>query len=240
MRRFLIAPAILALAGCSLMAETNDEWANGKPIAAGNTVIAAFKALEAAGPDNIKFVTGEGYSISATGDPDTLKKLRYRIENNVLMIGRKGSFWNMGGSNEAAMITVTSPAINGISLAGSGDITADNLTGDNVEIELAGSGDIIVAAVTARKIESALAGSGDITLSGKVESGEYDVAGSGSIEASKLAHADAKVSIAGSGNVNLTASGKVEADIVGSGDVNVTGGAKCTVSKIGSGDANCG
>jgi Putative auto-transporter adhesin, head GIN domain len=240
MRKTLILLPMLALAGCNVLAESsNKEWSNAKAIPANDTVIAAFQSLEAAGPDNVKFVTGEGYRISATGDAKILEKLRYRLENGVLMVGRKGSSWQMGSSDSAATITITAPSINGLSLAGSGDINADNLQGDAVKLELAGSGNINVAAVTAKRIKSELAGSGDIVLAGKVENGEYEIAGSGTINAIKLAHADAKVSIAGSGDVSLTATGNVAADIVGSGDVNVTGGAKCTVSKTGSGSLNC-
>jgi Putative auto-transporter adhesin, head GIN domain len=241
MHKALFLLPMLALAGCNILADSsNNGWNNATAIPTSDTITAAFQSIEAAGPDNVKFVTGDGYHISATGDAKTLEKLRYRIENGVLTVGRKGSSWQMGKSDPAATITVTAPSINGLSLAGSGDVSADNLQGEAVKLELAGSGNITVNTVTAKRIKSELAGSGDIVLAGKVESGDHEIAGSGNINASKLAHTDAKVSIAGSGNVDLTATGKVAADIVGSGDVNVVGGAKCTVSKTGSGTLNCG
>jgi hypothetical protein len=241
MRNLFVAIPALALAGCNIMATASDkEWNDATPITTGNNVVAAFQSLQAAGPDTVNFVTGDGYSIAVSGDPETLKKLRYRLKNGQLMIGREGQKWQMGGTEKVATVTITAPSLSALSLSGSGDVTADNLRGDAVKVELVGSGDIAINAVTANSIKTELAGSGDIVLAGKVASGRHEIAGSGNLNATKLAHSDANVSIVGSGSANLTASGRVKADIVGSGDVTVSGGAKCTVSKVGSGDLNCG
>ena len=124
-------------------------------------------------------------------------------------------------------------------LVGSGNFTADALTGDKIALELAGSGNVNIAAVTGKSLEGGIAGSGSIRVAGKVERSKYDVAGSGNIDATKLASTDADVSIAGSGDITLMATGKVSADIAGSGDVTVTGGAKCSSSIGGSGKVNC-
>jgi hypothetical protein len=239
MRQILLLAPVLALAGCSLIAAEGNEWKDAKAIAAGDNVIAAFQKLEVAGSDDVTFVTGEGFHIQATGDADTLKKLRYRVENGVLMIGREGENWQWNSSDKGAKITVTAPLLSSVSLAGSGDLTADQLQGDDVKIELAGSGNVTIKAVTAKTISGEIAGSGNVDLAGKVASGDYEIAGSGDINAKNLAHSDAKVSIAGSGDIALTATGTVNADIAGSGSVDVMGGAKCTSSTTGSGKLNC-
>jgi Putative auto-transporter adhesin, head GIN domain len=244
MRKILIlAPIlspILVLAGCNVIASSNDsEWRNAKNIAADDTVIASFQSMEVAGPDDVRFVIGDGFHIRATGDAETLKKLRYRIEDGILMIGRDKSGWKWNSSDNGAQITVTAPSLSAISLAGSGDISAERLQADAVKVELAGSGNVTVKDVVAKTVKSEIAGSGDVELSGKVVSAEYEIAGSGNINAKNMAHADAKVAIVGSGDVTLTATGNVEANIAGSGSVNVTGGAKCKSSTTGSGEMNC-
>ncbi len=240
MRQTLILVPILALAGCNILTASSDsEWRDAKPIAAGDNVIAAFQEMEVAGSDDVKFVTGEGFHIQATGDAETLKKLRYRIENGKLAIGRLESNWSWNSSDKGAQITVTAPLLSAISLVGSADITADQLQGDSVKVELAGSGNISIKDVVAKSIKSEVAGSGNVELSGKVGAGDYEIAGSGDINAKNMAHTDAKIAIAGSGDVVLTATGNVDADITGSGTVNVTGGAKCKSSTTGSGTLNC-
>jgi hypothetical protein len=242
MRKLAITVSMLAfgLAGCNMMAATNSQWKDAKPIAAGSNELTAFKSLEASGPDTVNFITGDGFSITATGDANEIKKLRYRLVDGVLKIGRVGSNWSMSTSDKIVTLTVKAPLLTDLSLSGSGDVTADNMQGDEVKVDLAGSGNITVNAITARNIASDLAGSGDIILAGKVTSGEHNIAGSGNLNATKLTHSKAEVSIAGSGDANLTATGTVEGSIAGSGNVNVAGGAKCTVSKVGSGEITCG
>jgi Putative auto-transporter adhesin, head GIN domain len=243
----LLPLAALSLSACGYsvvdavedIKESNDGFAGGKAITTDAATTGAFTKLEALGPDNIVFVTGDAFSIKAEGSADALKKLRYKVENGTIIIGReKGKWW--GKENEGVTITVTAPALTEASLAGSGDFTADKMAGDKVVVEIAGSGNVTVADVTGKKVESSIAGSGDVKLAGKVESAEFEVAGSGSVDATKLASVNAEVSIAGSGDVSLTASGMVDADIAGSGDVTVTGGAKCKSSTMGSGSVNCG
>jgi hypothetical protein len=243
----LVPLAVLALTGCGysvldaaedISEGGGDGFAGGKTISTTAATTASFTKVEAIGPDNIVFVTGDAFSIKAEGDAETIKKLRYKIEDGAIVIGReKGKWWGKG--SEGVTITVTAPALTAASLAGSGDFTADRMGGDKIVVEIAGSGNLTVADVTGKTVESSIAGSGNVKLAGKVESAEYEIAGSGSIDATKLASANAEASIAGSGDISLTASGMVDADIAGSGNVNVTGGAKCKSSSMGSGKVNC-
>lgn len=231
----------LALSACSFSANAEDKrlTSDGKPISTSAATTGAFTEIEGVGPDNIVFVTGDAFSIKAEGDADAIKALRYAMDNGTIIIGReKGDWW--GKDSKAVTITVTAPSLKGASLAGSGDFTADQMTGDSVEVEIAGSGDLSVGKVTAKELKSSLAGSGNIKFAGTATKAEYEIAGSGNVDATGLVATDAEVSIAGSGDVRLNASGKVDADIAGSGNVTVTGGAKCTSSVMGSGKLNCG
>ena len=247
---FLLPLAALSLSACGysvfdaaedMSGSSSDDngLADGTAITNTAATVAAFTELEASGPDNIVFVTGDNFNISATGDAEAIKNLRYRVKNGTLRIGRvKEKVF--GSGRTGVTITVTAPRLSDTSLAGSGSFTADEMTGENVTVESAGSGSVSVGSITAKSIESNLAGSGDVVFGGKVDRAEYSIAGSGNIDAVKMASTDAEVSIAGSGNVKLTATGKVDASIAGSGSIDVTGGAKCTSSKVGSGKISCG
>lgn len=243
---FVVPLAALALSACGYsvfdaaedMHGGNNGFAGGKTITASATTTAAFTKLEAFGPDNIVFITGDSFSIKAEGDAEAIANLRYKVEDGAIMIGRKkGKFWSK--DSKGVTITITAPVLVEASLAGSGDFNADKMGGDKVVLEIAGSGNLTVADVVGKEIESNIAGSGDVKLAGKVDSADYDVAGSGSIDAVKLASTNANVSIAGSGDVRLMATGKVDANIAGSGNITVAGGAKCTSSTIGSGSISC-
>ena len=236
----LIPFAALALSACGFSANAEDKrlTSDGKAITTSSATTGAFTEIEGVGPDNIVFVTGDSFSIKAEGDADQIAKLRYAMDNGTIIIGReKGEWW--GKDSSQVTITVTAPTLAAASLAGSGNFTADKMAGDTVSVELAGSGNATVGDVIAKRFESEIAGSGNITVAGKTESSEFEIAGSGSIRAAKLASVSADVSIAGSGDVALTASGTVKAEIAGSGDIIVGGGAKCSSSIVGSGKLNC-
>ncbi len=244
---FLLPLAALSLSACGYsvfdaaedMSSSNDNGlADGTAITNAAATTAAFTELEASGPDDIVFVTGDTFSVKATGDAETIKNLRYKVKDGTIMIGRvKEKIWTSG--RKGVTITVTAPRLSEASLAGSGSFAADKMVGEKISLETAGSGSMSVVDITAKSVEAEVAGSGDVTLGGKVNSAEYSIAGSGNIDSVKMASTDAKVSIAGSGSVKLTATGKVDASIAGSGDVDVTGGAKCTSSTMGSGSINC-
>ena len=247
MKKLLLVIPLIALAACGnvvsdtieAVKEAGGDFDKGKPIGTSPATVESFTRLAALGPDNVIFKTGDSFSIVAEGPAESIDGLRYVIEGGRLAIGRKKDSWNLGKS-EAATITVTAPSITGLALAGSGDITADKVSGDDVKLSLAGSGDMRVGEVTAKKLKGSLAGSGDFVLAGKADNATYSIAGSGSVDASKLVVTDAVVSIAGSGDVSIHATGNVEGKIAGSGDINVTGGAKCTSSTAGSGTVSCG
>lgn len=243
---FLVPVAALTLSACGYsvfdaaddIQGSDSGFAGGKSITGSAATTAAFTKLEASGPDNIVFITGDSFSIKAEGDAEAIAKLRYKIEDGAIMIGReKGKY--LGKESKGVTITVTAPALAEASLAGSGDFTADKMTGDKVVLEIAGSGNLTVADIIGKKLESDIAGSGDVILTGKVDNADYDVAGSAGIDARELATTNADVSIAGSGVVLLTATGKVDANIAGSGNITVAGGAKCSSSTIGSGSISC-
>ena len=213
-------------------------FADGKAISTNVVTVASFDKVKALGPDNIVFVTGDKFSIKAEGNAKAIATLRYKMDNNAIVIGRTGNNW-FGDEGKGVTITITAPTLAQASLAGSGDFTADKMTGDEVVVKVAGSGNLKVAEISGKKLESKIAGSGDALLSGKVDSADFSVLGSGSIDARKLNATDAKVSIAGTGDVSLTATGKVEAKVAGTGNIDVTGGAKCSSKSVGSGNISC-
>ncbi|MEM7689195.1 MAG: head GIN domain-containing protein [Pseudomonadota bacterium] len=188
-----------------------------------------------AGPDNLVVKTGKKLKIKVEGDDDAVEALRFKRSGDSLTVGREGD-WNKGMSK--ATVTITMPAPTDISMAGSGDITAQSLA-DNAEISMAGSGSVRVAEVDASSLEISSAGSGSITAAGRAQKLDVSIMGSGSVDLADLNADDVEVSIAGSGSVKVASDGQVEASIAGSGSVYVEGSATCTASTAGSGSLTC-
>ncbi len=190
------------------------------------------------GPDNLVVTKGSSAIISASGDEDVVKLLRYEMEGSTLRIGRskeKGDW-----SDSSATINLTLPTLNGIRLAGSGDAQVDEISGEEADISLAGSGDMTIKSLIAKSVDVKIAGSGNINLSGNGETSKFSIAGSGDIKAEDYKTDNANLKIAGSGNIAVASDGEVDAKIMGSGDINVIGKAKCKSKSMGSGDFSCG
>lgn len=232
----LLASA-LVLAGCGLVSadmvfgEDNDSgsatW-SGEP----------FDRVVVAGSDNIEFTTADSHSVTPTGDPAVLEKLRFSVKDGTLTVSRRRSSFSFGDSG-SALVKVAAPSLRGLTVAGSGDATADRLAGD-AKLSIAGSGSIAVAALASDRLDANIAGSGTMRLAGVAKEADISIAGSGDIKGEALRVDKADISIAGSGDVALASDGEVEAKLMGSGDVTIKGKAKCTAKSMGSGALRCG
>ncbi|MCL6698989.1 DUF2807 domain-containing protein [Sphingomonas sp. NSE70-1] len=233
----LAAVGLLA-AGCHVGADAEDREAGAEVTR--SYQVGAFDRLEVAGPYEVNVVTGGQAGVTAKGGENLLAETDVLVENGVLKIQpkkKKGVRWNW--RNGKAVFTVNAAALHGASIAGSGDVKVDKVSGD-FEGEVAGSGGLKVGQIAGGKVKFDIAGSGGVEAAGKADAVDISIAGSGDINLGGLASRTAEVSIAGSGNVKASASESANVSIMGSGDVDISGGAKCTVSKAGSGSVNCG
>ena len=119
---------------------------------------------------------------------------------------------------------IHSAMFNEVDLRGSGDLWSDGvLLTDNFNLELTGSGDVDLQIEASDMLSTRISGSGDVILSGLATAVDYDILGSGNIEAFGLLAVDADVEITGSGDVDVYASGELSVRISGSGDVRYKG-----------------
>lgn len=210
------------------------DW--GRPIPAGWTAAAQFHGVTLAGEDTLVVRRGEHWQIRASGSAATLAQLRYEVRKGHLVVGR---YWNGTRAPGKARIEVTLPALDTVTLAGSGDISVDAMDGRGADATVAGSGTLAVANVRTGSLSATLAGSGHLRLVGSATRGSITIAGSGTVDAPNLTLGNASVTIAGSGRGILRASGKVTSSVVGSGSATIAGTRDCSQSRIGSGRVTC-
>ncbi|WP_294292934.1 head GIN domain-containing protein [uncultured Sphingomonas sp.] len=239
--RFLMVLAALPLAACGIANGSNKgdpapETGSGT---ARSFQVADFSKVELAGADDVDVRVGPAFSVRAEGPADQLDKLDIRRDGSTLLVGRKREKgWSIS-RGKGVKVYVTMPAIEGASLAGSGNMSIDTARTKTFEASLAGSGNLRLARVDAEGIEVDLAGSGNVDAAGQVGKLDVNIAGSGNVQAARLKAAEAEISIAGSGNVAAEVSRSAKVSVMGSGDVTLTGGARCDSTKMGSGDIRC-
>ncbi|MFK7819881.1 MAG: head GIN domain-containing protein [Planctomycetaceae bacterium] len=162
---------------------------------------------------------GESTTLEVEGDDNLCELISTEVSGDGwLTISSNKSF----STRNPITVRITTPSLENVELAGSGDITVEGLTGDRFDAQVSGSGDII-ASGTADRIEAA-------------------VAGSGSIDMSELKAAVADATVSGSGDIIVCANKEVTATVSGSGEIEYSGhsGQKPDVSTTvnGSGDVS--
>lgn len=209
----------------------------GLPIASSWMATERFTALTLASGDTLTIVEGDHWRIRADGKPTVLAKLRFLVEDGQMVIGRRSGRAQDRAGN--ARIEVTVPSLDSVTLAGSGHIRIDRISGPAATLTVAGSGTLTLTDLETDRLAATIAGSGELILAGHAQTAKITIAGSGDIRAARLSTRDAAVTVAGSGDAQFLASGAVEASIVGSGDVDVIGTRDCTQTRMGSGRLTC-
>jgi hypothetical protein len=200
------------VAGCDSHISVNGK--EGVPLAELDLDGKAPTGLVLAGPDNVVVTRGDKLAITVAGDQEVADALRFTLDDQALGVMRKNG---LKGSGKAT-VRVTLPELRHVTLAGSGMLEADRMTGN---------------------AEATIAGSGSLEAAGRARSFELTVAGSGSARMAGLKVDDAEITIAGSGDANFASDGTVKATVMGSGDVTVNGSARCTIKSMGSGTIHC-
>lgn len=223
-----------ALAGCDGSSFSFD-GKKGVPLAELDMTGPAPTTITLLGPDKVRVTRGDKLAITVEGE--SADKLRFALSEDGLGILRDD--WKMGASQRTATVNITLPLLSQIVLAGSGNLTTDQLGGAESKIVLAGSGIVEARAVDTPKLDVDVVGSGTLRAGGRAKAMNVTVAGSGDAEMDGLNADDVKVDVAGSGNARFASNGQVKANIVGSGEVRVFGRATCTVNSVGSGKLVC-
>jgi hypothetical protein len=242
MRNSIAAAAVItACAATSACGQRRSE--DPGPTVSRNYQVANFQEIEVAGPYDVTVRTGANPGVSGSGPQKLMDGAVVEVRGDKLVIHppEHHGFFNWGwGSHGKAAFSVTVPQLRAATLAGAGDLSVDNVRGDQFEGKLAGAGDLSIGSANVQSLKLSLAGAGDAKVgTGQAQSAEYSIVGSGDVDATGVTTQQLKVSIAGSGDIKAHATGAADVNIMGSGDVTVTGGAKCNISKAGSGDVHC-
>ncbi|MEN0052459.1 MAG: head GIN domain-containing protein [Mucilaginibacter sp.] len=200
--------------------------------------ISGFSSVEVGGSFDVFITQGSTESVKVTAPSDIISNIITEVEGGVLKIHtKKGSNWNDVFGHKKIVVYVSAKTLNGIALAGSGDVRFDQgVHGNAFKLRLSGSGDLS-GKLDVKTLETSLSGSGDIKISGKADDSSISIAGSGDFSGKDLVTNSTSIRVAGSGDAKVNVNQKLDASVVGSGDIYYTGGVKqVSTSKAGSGD----
>jgi hypothetical protein len=206
-RSLVLIPAAagaLLLAGCSL---TDDG-----PRRTQTRDVAAFTRIDNPGSVDVQLHVGEPQRVQVRAGEKVIGDVRTEVRDGTLHL----TYEHHGFSGGDAVVEASVPKLTGIDASGSGDIRADGVDADALDVRSDGSA--------------------DITLEGKARRLALDLSGSGDADLAGLSAREARVAVGGSGDADVRAASRLEVDVDGSGDVRYHGHPALTQRVDGSGD----
>jgi hypothetical protein len=243
-RRFPIAACALALGvvfAAAPQAQAADwGWTKGGEQVQGNgnvqrqaREVGHFTGIALSLPGKVEVRSGAREGVTVETDANLLPLIETVVENGTLKIRRKDKV-NLRTRN--LTFVVQAREVERLSVAGSGDIDADAVRGERIQLEIGGSGDIRVRKAEGASIGVNVSGSGDLQVDGgSARSLSVSLAGSGDVDLAHVRSDDAKVNIAGSGDAKVWARNDLSVSVAGSGDVDYYGDPRVRKSVAGSG-----
>jgi hypothetical protein len=206
-RAFLLpaaAVAALAAAGCSI----GDDG----PRTTQARDLAGFTRIDNQDSVDVRLHLGEPQRVRVRAGEKVIDDVHTEVRDGTLHL----TFDHDGIGGDDVVVEASVPTLTGIDVSGSGDIDADGIDADALEVRSDGSADITLKGTAGRLVVD-LDGSGDADLAG-------------------LEAREASVVVGGSGDADVRADGRLEVDVDGSGDVRYHGDPVLTKHVDGSGD----
>lgn len=241
---FTPAVALGALLILSAVPSTAIAWEwnwGGKSVTASGVVksesreVTGFTGVSVALPAKVTIVQGGKEGVTVEADDNFLPHIETVVERGSLKIRATERNTNFKGRNFKINITVNAINIDQLSVAGSGDILANQLKSPKLKASIAGSGDVNINALDVDVLKISIAGSGDFGARGVANEVEGSIAGSGTLKTDRLKAKSVSLKIAGSGDASIWATDTIKLSVAGSGDVKYWGDAKISQSIAGSG-----
>ena len=183
-----------------------------------------FTAIENKTPCNVFYKQGETNKVSIVAPQDQADKINTYVDNGVLYIEMEDNTFIKDTKN--VKINVESPALESVSVVGSGNITVQsplNTSGKAISISVKGSGNLKTKKVECEELTANVSGSGNVDISElKASSAEVEINGSGNVEYNGM-KVSKKLTATINGSGNVTANGMVDVvnvEIRGSGNLN--------------------
>lgn len=249
----LLGVLSLLLVGCGAM--------GGGLVGSGNVVteeraVDDFDSIDFNYVGEMIVIQGDEPSVVIEGDDNVVDNIETYVRGNTLIIDTKKNHL-FGGlrSFKKLTFTVTTPDLDEINLAGSGEVSADAFTTEKLKIELSGAGSMSLAQIQTDEFDAELSGAGSMTIA-QIQTDEFDIelSGAGSIDvagatqslvvdlnglgnmdAGSFASDTVEVNIDGAGSATVWARETLDANISGAGSVDYYGSPSVTrnVSGVG-------
>ena len=198
---FILVLGGLVLTGCSGIQIGNPAITGSGHVTSEPRNVSGFTSISLEGSGNVQVAFGDQESVVVEAEDNLLPLIETFVQGQQLIIREKPL--TSISATQPINISITMKSLDGVTLAGSGNITVPGLNGDSLKVALPGSGTVRVGG-TVNQVDLSLGGSGNIYCDG-------------------LKAKTATANLNGSGNITVFASESLNAAINGSGSIRYSG-----------------
>ena len=216
--------------------------------------VSGFSKIDLTCSGDVVLTQGDKDSLTIEGEDNILEYVTSEVRGDTLVLGTKPNvnlvfskhltFYvtmkDVSGIEISGSGSVNSESVEtedlDLSIGGSGDIKLDEVDADQLSISIGGSGDVKIDVLAAESVKTDIGGSGDVFLTGKVQTQDLLISGSGKYKTVDLSSETAEIRISGSGTAEIWVLESLDAHISGSGDIRYYGRPMIDQTTSGSGD----
>lgn len=180
-------------------------------------------------------VTGTD-SLTIEAEDNLMEYLTSDVDSGRLELGADRSI----SPTEEIVYTITAASIEGMTISGSGQMTANGIVGDRLDAAVSGSGSVEIQAIEVDSVSVRISGSGSVEISGSARDLELSISGSGAYEGVNLITEFGSVTVSGSGDAVVYVTDQLEAEVSGSGNIEYFGDPSVDAVSSGSGNISKG
>jgi len=193
-------------------------------------------------PGTVYVRQGSPQKLEIEGNAEFIGRVETTVSEGRLSIGQEEGWKNWRWrDNERVTVWITTPAIEALTVSGSGDLIAEGQwTTGSLNLNVSGSGSMEVTVGASENIDANLSGSGKLFVAGSSKTFSSRVSGSGRTRMKMNVYETTALHVSGSGKIEASGStGILQVHISGSGEVLALGldSNKSDVRITGSGEA---
>lgn len=191
-------------------------------------VNSAFHGIETAATADVEYIESDSVKVEIKAPDGAFDLVTVEVKDGVLVISQK----DVNRSNHSnfdkytVKAKVSAPGIDYLSTTGTGDIKAQFVTGDKIELLTYGTGDIDIQILQCDEVTFNSYGTGDIEiLNLSANNAITETSGTGDIEIKEISATDLKATTSGTGDITIKTGniGKAWFSVSGTGEIDARG-----------------
>ena len=220
--------------------------------------VSNFSQVELSGIGDVSVTQGDTETLRIEAEDNLIPYITTEVHGDTLEIGFKPDMPLNIWPTKPIKFYLTMKNVTGLLVRGSGNINAERLAADQLQLTVSGSGNVNINQLDVKALTNTISGSGDIlvdqlkadttttmingsgncSLAGETTGQSTRISGSGDYLAFDLKSQSAAMHVTGSGDVQAWVTEALDASVAGSGDVKYYGTPNVSQHIAGSGNVS--